>query len=227
MNSIAENLTEIRERIANAALRAGRNPDDVTLVAVSKMHGEDAILEAYAAGQRHFAENYAQHLRDKSAALAAEKDLRWHFIGKLQRNKIKYVISAAAFVETVDSVALATELDQAALRAGLTLDCLVQINIGREVQKNGVDEADVEPLLAAVEAAPNLHLKGLMTIPPYDLEPDETRKYFVALRRLRDARGGVSRLPDLSMGMSADFEQAVEEGATIVRVGTAVFGNRN
>lgn len=227
MSTIAANLTVIQRRIQAAAERSGRNPADITLAAVSKMHSEADIREAYAQGQRHFAENYAQHLRDKAAALCDLSDIRWHFVGHLQRNKIKYVIAARALIETVDSAALAGELDLAAGRAGVCLDCLVQVNIGRETQKSGVSLEEVEPVLTAVESANHLRLQGLMTIPPYDWEPEETRKHFSALRKLRDSIGGIARLPHLSMGMSGDYPEAVEEGATIVRVGTALFGNRN
>lgn len=226
MTSIAANLAEIHRRIEAAAERSGRDPQSVTLVAVSKMHSADSIREAYNAGQRHFAENYAQHLRDKSAALADLEDIKWHFIGHLQRNKIKYIMASGASVETVDSVSLARELDLAAARNSREIDCLVQVNIGNEAQKSGVDAADVAPLLSAVESLEHLRLKGLMTVPPFHFEPEETRKHFAALRNLRDENGGARRLPVLSMGMSGDFEQAVEEGADMVRVGTAIFGAR-
>jgi pyridoxal phosphate enzyme (YggS family) len=226
MNTIADNLGRIRERIAKAAMRAGRDPASITLAAVSKMQPEEALREAYAHGQRCFAENYAQHLRDKSAALCDLKDIKWHFIGHLQRNKVKYVISSGAVVETVDSVDLVNILNNAAAASGRSIDCMVQVNIGDESQKSGVNADAVEPVLEAVEKANRLRLMGLMIIPPWDLEPDETRKYFVLLRKLRDELGGYERLPKLSMGMSGDFEQAVEEGADIVRVGTAIFGDR-
>jgi len=227
MSSIAANLIEVRRRIVEAACASGRDPADITLAAVSKMHSEEAIREAYAAGQRHFAENYAQHLRDKSVALQDLPDLKWHFIGHLQRNKIKYVVAAKALVETVDSVELAGELNTACGRAGAVLECLVQVNVGREPQKSGVLAEQAAAVIDAVSSADNLRLTGLMTIPPYDLEPEETKKHFKALRELRDAMGGATRLPCLSMGMSGDFPEAVAEGATIVRVGTAIFGYRN
>ena len=228
MSTIAENLAQVRARIEAAAKRVGRDPAEITLVAVSKTHPETAIREAYAAGQRIFAENYAQHLRDKNAALSDLPDILWHFIGRLQKNKIKYVLGASALLETVDSIALVEELNRAASgKATLeSVPCFVQVNVGREVQKSGVDPAEVEPLIEAVEASTHLELKGLMTIPPWDIEPEESRQYFQALRALRDTYGGKERLPTLSMGMSGDFEQAVEEGASVVRVGTAIFGAR-
>ncbi len=226
MNTIADNLAFVRERIAKAAERVGRDPSSVTLAAVSKMHPVEAIREAYAAGQRCFAENYAQHLRDKSTSLRDLVDIEWHFIGHLQRNKVKYVIAAGATIQTVDSEESVTDLNRAADAASRTIDCMVQINIGDESQKSGVAADAAEPVLQAVEAAAGLRLTGLMIIPPWDLEPEETRKYFIALRELRERLGGRTRLPKLSMGMSGDFEQAVEEGADIVRVGTAIFGER-
>jgi pyridoxal phosphate enzyme (YggS family) len=226
MSTIADNLMEIRERIAKAAIRRGRDPSSITLAAVSKMQPLEAIREAYAEGQRCFAENYAQHLRDKSIALSDLSEIEWHFIGHLQRNKVKYVVSAPAVIQTVDSLSLVDDLNRAAAASGLVVDCMVQVNIGDETQKSGVDANDMEPVLTAVESSDRLRLTGLMIIPPWDLKPEETRKYFIALRNLRDAHGGASRLPKLSMGMSGDFEQAVEEGADVVRVGTAIFGDR-
>jgi pyridoxal phosphate enzyme (YggS family) len=226
MTDIAENLVEVRSRIADAATDAGRDPSEVTLVAVSKVHPADAIRRAYEAGQRHFGENYAQELRDKAAELADLPGIRWHYIGHLQRNKAKYVAPNAALVETVDSARLVAELQRQAERADRSLPCLVQVNVGGEEQKSGCEPEDAEEVLAAVEQASRLELAGLMTIPPWDLEAEETRVWFKALRELRDRLGGTRRLPHLSMGMSHDFEEAIEEGATIVRVGTAIFGAR-
>jgi len=196
------------------------------LVAVSKFHSSNAIRDAYVAGQRHFAENYAQHLRDKSLDLADLKDIVWHYIGNLQKNKIKYIIGANAVLETVDSIDLVKELEISAAKNQHCIECLVQINIGNESQKSGVAAESVESVLQAIEGASHLQLKGLMIIPPWDIEPEESRKYFKKLRQIRDCHGGATRLPMLSMGMSDSFEQAIEEGSTIVRVGTAIFGSR-
>ncbi|MBW2278126.1 MAG: YggS family pyridoxal phosphate-dependent enzyme [Deltaproteobacteria bacterium] len=226
MTDIATNLTEVRSRITEAATDAGRDPSEVTLVAVSKVHPATAIREAYAAGQRHFGENYAQELRDKAAELSDLPDIRWHFIGHLQRNKAKYVAPSATLIETVDSERLVEELQRQAERAETQFGCLVQVNVGGEEQKSGCEPEQAAEILEAVEAAPQLALAGLMTIPPWDLEADETRVWFEALRELRNELGGAKRLPHLSMGMSHDFEEAIEEGATIVRVGTAIFGAR-
>ncbi len=226
MTDIKANLKRIEERIAEAASRVGRDPAEITLVAVSKFHGVDDVRAAYEAGQRDFGENYAQHMRDKADALAELPDIRWHFIGHLQRNKAKYVAPSAALLETVDSQKLVNELEKQAKKLGRILPCLVQVNVGGEEQKSGCDSSEAAALVQAVERADNLRLEGLMTIPPWDLDPDQTRVYFRALRALRDELGGPGRLPHLSMGMSHDFEEAVEEGATLVRVGTAVFGPR-
>ncbi len=226
MTDITANLETIIDRIARAAEGSGRDPGEVTLVAVSKRHSVEAIREAYAAGQRHFGENYAQELRDKAEALADLEGIRWHFIGHLQRNKAKYMFPAEAVVETVDAIPLVDELDRQAARHGKTIECLVQVNVGEEAQKSGIPADETEPLLEAVEARDHLTLAGLMTIPPFDLDADETRVHFKALKALQRDHGGPGRLPHLSMGMSHDFEEAVEEGATLVRVGTAIFGRR-
>jgi PLP dependent protein len=226
MNFAARNLASVRERISCAARACGRDPSEVTLIAVSKTHGEEAVREAYAAGQRDFGENYAQEFEAKARALADLRDLRWHFIGHLQSNKAKLVAPFASMIETVDSLRLIDELSRSALRHGRTMGCLVQVNVGEEPQKSGCAAQEVAPLLEAVEAAKGLALSGLMTLPPFHLDAQETRVHFRALKALRDAHGGAKRLPHLSMGMSHDFEDAIEEGATIVRVGTAIFGER-
>ena len=226
MTDIAANLAGVKKRIADAAKRAGRDLDAITLVAVSKVHPAAAIREAYRAGQRHFGENYAQEMRDKAEELSDLEGIHWHFIGHLQRNKAKVVAPAVTLVETVDSLRLIEELARQAERCTREIDCLVQVNVGREAQKSGCEESETETLVQAIERTPGLRPAGLMTIPPWDLEADETRKYFKALYQLREALGGAARLPQLSMGMSHDFEEAVEEGATFVRVGTAIFGAR-
>ncbi|MCP4599479.1 MAG: YggS family pyridoxal phosphate-dependent enzyme [Proteobacteria bacterium] len=226
MTNIKTNLSNVLGRISQAALRAGRTPESVTLVAVSKVHPAEAIREAYDAGQRHFGENYAQELREKAEELRDLEEIRWHFIGHLQRNKVKLVAPSVSLMETVDSSRLIEELARQSTRLDRTIDCLIQVNVGEEEQKSGCTEEETPDLLKAVEQTKGLALKGLMTIPPWDLEPDETRKYFDALRRLQEKHGGPERLPHLSMGMSHDFEVAIEEGATLVRVGTAIFGPR-
>ena len=226
MTNISKNLDNVRERIQKAALKAGRDPESVILVAVSKVHTASAIREAYAAGQRHFGENYAQELRDKALELKDLEDIHWHFIGHLQRNKVKHVAPNVSLMETVDSPRLIEELAKQATRLGRTIDCLIQVNVGKEEQKSGCTTGETPALLEMVEETDALELKGLMTIPPWDLEVEETRKYFIGLSELREKLGGPSRLPHLSMGMSHDFDVAIEEGATLVRVGTAIFGQR-
>ena len=224
MTAVATNLAEVRLRIRDAAESCGRTAAEVLLVAVSKTHGPDAIRSAYEAGQRDFGENYAQELAEKAAALEDLDGIRWHFIGHLQSNKAKLVAPVAAVVQSVDSAKLAAELSRAAIRCGRSIRCLVQVNVGEEPQKSGCAAEDVEPVLEAVERAPGLALEGLMTLPPFDLDADETRVHFRALARLRESHGGAARLPHLSMGMSQDYQVAVEEGATLLRIGTAIFG---
>jgi pyridoxal phosphate enzyme (YggS family) len=194
-------------------------PTGVTLVAVSKTQPVEAIREAYAAGQRHFGENYAQEWRQKADALADLKDLTWHFIGGLQTNKVKYLAPRAAWVQTLDRDELARELAKRYAAAGATVRVLVEVNLGGEAQKSGCAPERVEPLVALARGLPGLEVAGLMCIPPPDQEP---RPYFARLRGLRDQLG----LRELSMGMSADWRVAVEEGATMVRLGTALFGER-
>jgi pyridoxal phosphate enzyme (YggS family) len=210
-----ERLT-IAERLA--AVRA-RLPAAVTLVAVSKLQAEAAIREAWAAGQRHFGENYAQEWRAKADALSDLPGLTWHFIGGLQTNKVKYLAPRAAWVHTLDREELAGELSKRYAAAGATARVLVEVNLGGEGQKSGCAPDRVEPLVALARRLPGLEVAGLMCIPPPE---DPPRPHFARLRALRDRLG----LRELSMGMSADWEIAVEEGATLVRLGTALFGER-
>jgi pyridoxal phosphate enzyme (YggS family) len=226
MSAVAEGLARVRERIARAAEAAGRDPSPIRLVAVSKTKPAEAVREAYAAGQRDFGENYAQELAEKAEALRDLEDVRWHFIGHLQSNKAKVVAPLAHLVHSVDTTSLVRELDKRvrAVDPKKMLSVLVEVNVGGEAQKHGAAPADVGALLDAVDAAPNLALRGLMTMPPHDL--DAARRAFEDLVVLRDAHGGAARLPELSMGMSDDLEVAIACGATIVRVGTAIFGAR-
>lgn len=217
--SVADGLAEVRERIERACARAGRSPGDVALVAVSKVHPASAVREAYEAGQRLFGENYVQELVDKAESLADLRDLRWHFIGHLQRNKVKQVLGVGAVVETVDSARLAIEIDK---RASAPVEVLLQVNVAGEAQKSGCDAGELAALIEEVRARPRLVLRGLMTIPPLGEAPEASRRFFARLRELGEEHG----LRELSMGMSADLEVAIEEGATIVRVGTAIFGAR-
>jgi PLP dependent protein len=223
--SIAEGLAQVRDRIARAAEAASRDPASVRLVAVSKTKPASAIREAYAAGQRDFGENYAQELVEKSEELSDLPELRWHFIGHLQSNKARFVAPIAHLVHTVDSASLANELAKRAAKAARdTLDVLVEVNVGGEAQKHGATAGALAEIIAAVEAAKPLRVRGLMTMPPHDLEG--ARRAFEALVSLQATHGGKSKLPELSMGMSDDLEIAVACGATMVRVGTAIFGAR-
>jgi pyridoxal phosphate enzyme (YggS family) len=216
--SVAENLAVVRDRIAAACARAGRDPGSVRLVAVSKTQPLELLREALAAGQTALGENYAQELREKSAALA-DAAVEWHFLGALQTNKARLVAGTAALIHTCDRLALAQELSKRASKLGAVQRVLVEVNTGREPQKAGALPEDVPALVAAISALPSLECAGLMCIPPADADP---RPHFRALRELRDRLG----LRELSMGMSADYEAAIEEGATLVRVGTAIFGER-
>lgn len=214
--SVSVRLAAVRERIVAACRAVGREPAEVTLLAVSKRHREDAIREAYAAGQRAFGENYVQELVQKADALSDLEDIRWHFVGHLQRNKAKDMARVGATVETVDSTRLLAALER---RADAPLDVLIQVNVAAEAQKSGCGVAELREIVEAARAASHLRLRGLMTIPPGDEDP---RPHFAALRELAREHD----LPELSMGMSADLEVAIAEGATIVRVGTAIFGPR-
>ena len=227
MTGIAEALDRVRARLAAALASAGRAPGCVRLVAVSKFQPASAIREAYAAGQRDFGENYVQELQQKAAELADLSDLRWHMIGHLQRNKARIVVGLAALVHTVHSPELARELDKRAGEHGdLRVSALVEVNVAGEAQKSGCSPEALPEVLSALERAPNLRLAGLMCVPPLTEDPSGARPFFDALVRLRELHGGAQRLPELSMGMTSDLEYAVAAGATIVRVGTAIFGER-
>ena len=225
--TIAAALGDVRARIARAAVAAGRDPGTVKLVAVSKTKPASAVREAYAAGQRAFGENYAQELDEKAKELADLPGIEWHYIGHLQTNKAKLVARAAHVVHTVDSIVLARELAKRvhALAPPRTMPVLVEVNVGAEPQKHGAAPTELADVLAAVRAAPELSLCGLMTMPPAD-DLDAARKVFETLVTLRNLHGGVALLPELSMGMTGDLEIAIAAGATMVRVGTAIFGSR-
>lgn len=224
---IAANLTDVQARIAAAERGAGRAAGSVRLVAVSKKMTVDDVRAALAAGQRIFGESYGQELRDKRAALAAEAaPPEWHFIGPLQSNKVKYVAGQAALIHAVDSAALLEAIDA----RGAPQACLVQVNVTGEAQKRGVAPADLPALLDRFASLPFARCEGLMLIPPLTAQPEDARPHFAALRALRDREATRGRpnvdLKELSMGMSGDVEIAIAEGATLVRVGTAIFGGR-
>ena len=215
-------LAAVRARMFAACERVGRDVSSVTLVAVSKRQSLAAMRAAYALGQRDFGENYVQELVRKADALAALPDIRWHLIGRLQSNKVKDVVRIGCTVHTLDSVRTAELLDKRASAAGKNLPVLIQVNLADESQKAGVGPSDVAPLAAAVRAMPSLTVCGLMAIPNVDASVEQSRTHFANLRALAEQVG----LLQLSMGMSHDFELAIEEGATMVRVGTAIFGER-
>jgi hypothetical protein len=194
-------------------------PPGVTLVAVSKAQPAEAIREAYAAGQRHFGENYVQEWRDKAAALADLPDLAWHFVGSLQTNKVKYLVGRVALVHAVDREELGREIARRSAAAGVTTRVLVEVNVAGEASKAGCSPEDAPALVASLRALPGLEVAGLMCIPPPDEPP---RPRFARLRELAASLG----LRELSMGMSGDYPDAIAEGATLVRVGTAIFGER-
>jgi hypothetical protein len=230
--TIANNLAAIRERIANAARRAGRDPADVALMAVTKTQPAGRIVEAYAAGQRLFGENRVQEFAEKFGALAELHDAEFHMIGHLQSNKVTKAAEIFHGLDSLDSAKLAERLNAAAERAGKTLGVLIEINSGGEAVKSGVapDSAELEQILAAAADWPHLRIRGLMTVPPFTDDPEGARPYFRQLRELRERLAGrrlpVVSLGVLSMGMSHDFEVAIEEGSTCVRIGTAIFGER-
>jgi PLP dependent protein len=212
--SIAAQLGEVRARIAAACARAHRDPASVTLVAVSKTVDPARCREAVAAGQLILGENYAQELRDKSREV---EGARWHYIGPLQRNKVKYVVGVAELIQSVDRADILAEIASRAAKLSITQRCLVQVNVGAESQKSGCSPTDLPSLLSQFTGP--VTCEGLMCIPPLD---DDPVPHFRALRALAEKHD----LPQLSMGMSADYETAIAEGATIVRVGTAIFGAR-
>lgn len=224
-----ERLEGVLDRIHKAALAYGRDPRSVRLVAVSKTVGAEQVRQAVAAGVDTLGENYIQEAREKIDALAA-LPVAWHFIGHLQTNKAKYAVRLFELIHTLDSPKLAAELDRQAAKAGKTQRVLVQVNVSGEASKSGVSEAEAGQLVAEIAKLPHLSLEGLMTMPPFFDQPEKARPYFRALRRLRDEiqqrnLPGVD-LRELSMGMTGDFEVAIAEGATLVRIGTAIFGER-
>jgi|UniRef100_A0A7C3SKS8 pyridoxal phosphate enzyme (YggS family) len=228
MGSIAENLAAVKKRLEAAAHRVGREPEDVRLVAVSKSVPVELLKEAVAAGQRIFGENYLQEARPKIAALGA--GLSWHFVGHLQTKKAKAVVELFDLIHSVDRLKLAQALEQAAAALNKVQDILLQVNLAGEETKSGASPGEVAGLLEEISKLQHLRVLGLMTMPPWFPDPEQVRPYFRALRELRDRLQDLrlvdNPLSELSMGMSHDFETAVEEGATLVRVGTAIFGKR-
>jgi len=229
MPSIANRLAEVRERIAAAARSAGRDPASVRLVAVSKTCPLEAVREAWRAGHRDFGENRVQEGLQKIAA-STDLTIRWHLLGHLQTNKARKAVPAFSTIQSVDSTDLLQRLDRAAIEAGTAPELLVQVDLAREATKFGAPPDEARRILEAASRCEAVKVTGLMTLPPVPDIPEDGRPWFRQLRELRDTwrAGGVppAMLEELSMGMSGDFEVAVQEGATIVRVGTAIFGSR-
>jgi PLP dependent protein len=228
-NLISVNLERIRNEVADACARAGRRPAEVALMAVSKMHPVEALLEAYAAGQRLFGENRVQEAQGKVEQLRAGQveGLELHLIGPLQNNKTSKAAEIFDAVDTLDSMKTATRLNAAAEALGKTLRVLVEVKLSHEESKHGLDPEALPELLTELATLPRLRVCGLMTVPPWSEDAETARPYFQRLRQLRDESVGAHpMLTELSMGMSGDYRVAIEEGSTCVRVGTAIFGKR-
>ena len=224
--TVAENTARVLERMAAAERRAGRALGSVKLVAASKAQPLSLIMEAHAAGVAAFGENYLQEAQEKIAGLTGAE---WHMIGKLQGNKVRKAVSLFSWIQTVDSRKRLDEISRCAIEAKKITPVLLEVNLEGEDSKAGISPGELPALAEASTGLPGVKVCGLMAIPPYGIDPEESRPYFVRLRNLRDelSRGNPSLdLRELSMGMSGDFEEAIEEGATIVRVGTAIFGDR-
>jgi PLP dependent protein len=224
-----ERISTVYKKMSHAAMRAGRSPEDVVLIAVTKTIDVRRIREAIDAGLRIFGENRVQEARDKIGSLAGiSESLNWHLIGHLQRNKAKYAVRMFDLIHSIDSIDLAGEINRQASTAGKVQDVLIEVKLSAEETKQGIPKHELMALLSAVREMQHLNLRGLMTMPPFFPNPQEGRPYFRELRELRDTMKleGFS-LPELSMGMSHDFEAAIEEGSTMVRIGTAIFGDRS
>ncbi len=228
MGKIADRIKRVLENVENAAAKGGRKREEITVVAVSKTRDLSSIVEAADGGIDCFGENYVQEAEEKISAI--HRSLKWHLVGHLQTKKAKKAVRLFHTIETVDSVKIAQEISARALSAGKKLKILVQVNIAEESSKYGVLRNDLVLLLKEIALLPGIDMSGLMTIPPYTEDPEDARKFFIALRELRDKINDMEIegivLHDLSMGMSHDYQVAIEEGATIIRVGTAIFGTR-
>ncbi len=226
---IRENLVSVQKNIEKSCERAGRNTEDVRLIAVSKTKPVEALKEAYEAGCRDFGENKVQELTEKYEELP--KDIRWHMIGHLQRNKVKYLVGRVYMIHSVDSVKLAEEISREAVKKNVTVPILVEVNVAGEESKFGTSVREAEMLVREIAALPGISVRGLMTIAPYVEKAEDNRQYFVNLRQLSVdiKKKNIDNvcMDVLSMGMTGDYTVAVEEGATYVRVGTGIFGERD
>lgn len=225
---VADNLKKVKENIAEACRKAGRDPGKVTLIAVSKTKPVELLREAYDAGARCFGENKVQEIMDKYPQLPA--DIQWHMIGHLQRNKVKYIVDKVKMIHSVDSLRLAETIEQEASKRGVQVPVLLEVNVAQEESKFGLKTDEVLPLAEAVSAFPHIKIQGLMTIAPYVDDPEENRGIFRQLKKLSvdiEAKNiNNVTMSVLSMGMTGDYQVAVQEGATMVRVGTGIFGER-
>jgi PLP dependent protein len=226
VKDLEERIAAVKERIHRAAVNAGRSPATVRLVAVSKRCPAEAVKEAYRLGLRAFGENYAQELVSKAAEVGNLPGIEWHMIGHLQTNKARILAPLITTLHTVDSTYLASEMGKRAARLGRTIEVLIEVNVAKDPAKSGCSPPELQSIIDAVRACPALSLRGIMTMPPHTEDPEGARPFFAGLRALQTLHGGSAALPELSMGMSHDLEAAVAEGATIVRVGTAIFGER-
>jgi pyridoxal phosphate enzyme (YggS family) len=230
MNHIGENVRSIREKVAWAAAKCGRSPDEIAILAISKTFPKESIIQAAKAGLRQFGENRVQEAEGKIPCLAGIPGLEWHLVGHLQTNKAKRAVELFNLIHSLDSVKLAVKLNQASLEIGKILSVLLQVDLAGEETKYGAETGQIREMVDAVSGLKGLMLNGLMTIPPYLEDPEKVRPYFAKLREIRDdlesEQPGCLGMKHLSMGMSHDFEQAIMEGATIVRIGTAIFGLR-
>ena len=232
---IAANIAQVEENINAACERAGRNASDVTIIAVSKTKPVSALQEAYDAGCRDFGENKVQEIMDKYDKLPG--DIRWHMIGHLQTNKVKYIIDKVYMIHSVDSIKLADVISKEAVKHGVTAKILLEVNVAEEESKFGIDSEEVRALYEHAASLPGIEVCGLMTVAPYTVDPETNRQYFVVLRQLsvdiirqnkdNDNSGHPLDKIELSMGMTGDYQVAAEEGATMVRVGTGIFGERD
>ena len=227
---LESNLKNINQRIKEAAERSGRDPYDIKLVAVTKRVETQRIEQALALGIDTFGENYAQEFRDKSKILAEKLDdkINWHFIGRLQKNKVKYIVGKVEMIHSLDSLSVAKEINKRAESLEIKVPVLIEVDTGGEESKGGVTPTGLKDFLNELKELSSIVVQGLMTMPPYFDNIEMARSYFIKLRELRDdLLPSFPHLKQLSMGMSGDFEVAIEEGATIIRVGSAIFGERN
>lgn len=226
---LKENLAQVQKNIETACRTAGRDVSEVTLIAVSKTKPVEMLQEIYDAGIRTFGENKVQEMMDKEAVMP--KDIHWHMIGHLQRNKVKYLMGKAALIHSVDSMRLAEEISAQSVKHQVETDILVEVNIAEEESKFGITKEEAIQLVTDISKLPNIHIKGLMTIAPFVDDPEDNRKYFQQIKQLsvdiKNKNIDNVSMKILSMGMTGDYMVAIEEGATMVRVGTGIFGERN